>query len=109
MRLRSRSSVAVSLLVPLALVALTVAVGANGTPSLQGTVTLILCNLIVVLGLQVFIGNSGVYSFGQLGFASGRRLRRGAAHPAGRLRPAADARPPRPDRRRPSSARCSRP
>jgi branched-chain amino acid transport system permease protein len=37
---------------------------------LQGTVTLILCNLIVVLGLQVFIGNSGVYSFGQLGFAS---------------------------------------
>jgi branched-chain amino acid transport system permease protein len=45
-------------------------VGANGTPSLQGTVTMILCNLIIVLGLQVFIGNSGVYSFGQLGFAS---------------------------------------
>ncbi len=69
-RLRSRPSLAVSLLVPLALVALTVAIGANGTPSLQGTVTLILCNLIIVLGLQVFIGNSGVYSFGQLGFAS---------------------------------------
>jgi branched-chain amino acid transport system permease protein len=46
------------------------AVGANGTPSLRGTVTMILCNLIIVLGLQVFIGNSGVYSFGQLGFAS---------------------------------------
>ncbi len=29
-----------------------------------------LCNLIIVLGLQVFIGNSGVYSFGQLGFAT---------------------------------------
>ncbi|HEX6752436.1 MAG TPA: branched-chain amino acid ABC transporter ATP-binding protein/permease [Solirubrobacterales bacterium] len=58
------------MLVPLALVALTVAIGANGTPSLQGTVTTILCNLIIVLGLQVFIGNSGVYSFGQLGFAS---------------------------------------
>jgi branched-chain amino acid transport system permease protein len=69
-RLRSRSSLAVSLLVPLALVALTMAVGASGTPSLQGTVTMILCNLIIVLGLQVFIGNSGVYSFGQLGFAS---------------------------------------
>ncbi len=69
-RLRSRSSLGVSLLVPLALVALTVAVGANGTPSLRGTVTMILCNLIIVLGLQVFIGNSGVYSFGQLGFAS---------------------------------------
>jgi branched-chain amino acid transport system permease protein len=69
-RLRSRSTVGVSLLIPLALVAITMAVGANGTPSLRGTVTTILCNLIVVLGLQVFIGNSGVYSFGQLGFAS---------------------------------------
>jgi branched-chain amino acid transport system permease protein len=69
-RLRSRASLAVSLLVPLALVGLTAVVGANGTPSLQGTVTAILCNLIIVLGLQVFIGNSGVYSFGQLGFAS---------------------------------------
>jgi branched-chain amino acid transport system permease protein len=47
-----------------------VLVGANGTASLQGTVTLILCNLIIVLGLQVFIGNSGVYSFGQLAFAA---------------------------------------
>jgi branched-chain amino acid transport system permease protein len=58
------------LLVPLVLVALTAVVGASGTPSFEGTVTLILCNLIVVLGLQVFIGNSGVYSFGQLGFAA---------------------------------------
>jgi branched-chain amino acid transport system permease protein len=58
------------LLVPLALIAITVLVGANGTPSLRGTVTLILCNLIVVIGLQVFVGNSGVYSFGQLGFAT---------------------------------------
>jgi len=51
-------------------VALTAVVGASGTPSFEGTVTLILCNLIIVLGLQVFIGNSGVYSFGQLGFAA---------------------------------------
>jgi branched-chain amino acid transport system permease protein len=58
------------LVVPLVLVALTAVVGASGTPSFEGTVTLILCNLIVVLGLQVFIGNSGVYSFGQLGFAA---------------------------------------
>lgn len=69
-RLRSRSSLAVSLLAPLTLVAIAVAIGASGTPSLRGTVTTILCSLIVVLGLQVFIGNSGVYSFGQLGFAS---------------------------------------
>jgi branched-chain amino acid transport system permease protein len=68
--LRSPASAATSLVVPLLLVALTVAVGASGTPSFEGTVTLILCNLIVVLGLQVFIGNSGVYSFGQLGFAA---------------------------------------
>lgn len=69
-RLRSPSSAAASLLVPLALVGLTAVVGASGTPSFEGTVTLILCNLIIVLGLQVFIGNSGVYSFGQLGFAA---------------------------------------
>ncbi|MGN6254468.1 MAG: branched-chain amino acid ABC transporter ATP-binding protein/permease [Solirubrobacterales bacterium] len=68
--LRSPASAATSLAVPLVLVALTVVVGASGTPSFEDTVTLILCNLIVVLGLQVFIGNSGVYSFGQLGFAA---------------------------------------
>jgi branched-chain amino acid transport system permease protein len=69
-RFRSRTSTAASLLLPLALIALTVLAGAKGTPSFQSTVTLILCNLIVVLGLQVFVGNSGVYSFGQLGFAA---------------------------------------
>lgn len=54
---------------PLALVAATAAIGAGAAPALQGIVTLALCNLIIVLGLQVFIGNSGIYSFGQLGFA----------------------------------------
>ncbi|HET7590943.1 MAG TPA: branched-chain amino acid ABC transporter ATP-binding protein/permease [Solirubrobacterales bacterium] len=54
----------------MALIAIAVLVGASGTPSFQGTVTLVLCNLVVVLGLQVFVGNSGVYSFGQLGFAT---------------------------------------
>jgi branched-chain amino acid transport system permease protein len=68
--LRSPASAATSLVVPLVLVALTAAVGASGTPSFEETVTLILCNLTIVLGLQVFIGNSGVYSFGQLGFAA---------------------------------------
>src|SRR5690349_24189193 len=69
-RLRSRASLSVSLLAPLVLIALAALVGADGTRSLQGTVTTILCNLVIVLGLQVFIGNSGVYSFGQLGFAA---------------------------------------
>ncbi|HEX5610280.1 MAG TPA: branched-chain amino acid ABC transporter ATP-binding protein/permease [Solirubrobacterales bacterium] len=67
---RSRRSATVSLLAPLALIAIVVLIGANGAPSFQGTVTLVLCNLIVVIGLQVFVGNSGVYSFGQLGFAT---------------------------------------
>jgi branched-chain amino acid transport system permease protein len=69
-RFRSRPSAAASLLAPLVLIAIVALIGANGTPSFQGTVTLILCNLIVVVGLQVFVGNSGVYSFGQLGFAT---------------------------------------
>jgi branched-chain amino acid transport system ATP-binding protein/branched-chain amino acid transport system permease protein len=68
--LRSPASAATSLLIPLVLVVLTAVVGASGTPAFEDTVTMILCNLIVVLGLQVFIGNSGVYSFGQLGFAA---------------------------------------
>jgi branched-chain amino acid transport system permease protein len=69
-RFRSRPSAAVSLLAPLTLIAIVVLVGIEGTPSFQSTVTLILCNLIIVTGLQVFVGNSGVYSFGQLGFAT---------------------------------------
>ena len=68
--LRTRRSVAVSLLIPLVLIAATALVGVNGTPSLRGTVITILSNMVIVLGLQVFIGNSGVYSFGQLGFAA---------------------------------------
>lgn len=69
-RFRTRQSAAASLLVPLLLITITALVGANGTPSFQDTVTAILCNLIIVIGLQVFVGNSGVYSFGQLGFAT---------------------------------------
>jgi branched-chain amino acid transport system permease protein len=68
-RFRSRSTL-VSLLIPLALIGAVALVGATGTPSLEGTVIQILCNLIIVVGLQVFVGNSGVYSFGQLGFAT---------------------------------------
>jgi branched-chain amino acid transport system permease protein len=69
-RFRTRQSAAASLLVPLLAIAIVALLGANGTPSFQDTVTTILCNLIIVIGLQVFVGNSGVYSFGQLGFAT---------------------------------------
>ena len=67
---RSPPSLAMSAAVPLVLIAATTLTGAGGTASLQSTVTLLLCNLIVVVGLQIFIGNSGVYSFGQVGFAA---------------------------------------
>ena len=60
----------VSLIVPLSLIALAVALGAGGSASFNASVTLILCNLTIVCGLQVFIGNSGVYSFGQIAFAA---------------------------------------
>jgi branched-chain amino acid transport system permease protein len=69
-RFRTRQSAAASALIPLLLIAIVALLGANGTPSFQDTVTAILCNLIIVIGLQIFVGNSGVYSFGQLGFAT---------------------------------------
>jgi branched-chain amino acid transport system permease protein len=68
--LRSREATILSVLVPLGLLGGVVAIGAGGGPSLEASVTLILCNLIIVCGLQVFIGNSGVYSFGQISFAA---------------------------------------
>jgi branched-chain amino acid transport system permease protein len=70
MRLRSRGASAVSLLAPVGLVGATVALGLGGSASFQASVTLILCNLVVVCGMQVFIGNSGVFSFGQVAFAA---------------------------------------
>jgi branched-chain amino acid transport system permease protein len=70
MQLRSRAAGVASLLAPLALVGVTVMIGLSGSASFQASVTLILCNLIVVCGMQVFIGNSGVYSFGQVAFAA---------------------------------------
>jgi branched-chain amino acid transport system permease protein len=69
-RLRSPTSLAVSVSVPLLLIAALAGLGDAGTASFRDTMTLILCNLIVVCGLQVFIGNSGIYSFGQVGFAA---------------------------------------
>jgi branched-chain amino acid transport system permease protein len=67
---RSRRRALVSVAVPLGLIAGATLLGAAGSVSLQGTVALALCDLVIVLGLQVFVGNSGIYSFGQLGFAA---------------------------------------
>jgi branched-chain amino acid transport system permease protein len=69
-RLQSRRSLALSATVPLLLIAAAWAMGEGAGPSLRSEVTLILCTGVIVCGLQLFIGNSGIYSFGHLAFAS---------------------------------------
>jgi branched-chain amino acid transport system permease protein len=69
-RLRTQRSLAVSVLAPLALIAAAWAVGEGAGPSLRSEVTLILCTVVIVCGLQLFIGGSGIYSFGHLAFAA---------------------------------------
>jgi branched-chain amino acid transport system permease protein len=56
------------LLGPGALVVLIVAVASLGTLAQQRTVTQMLINLVFVVGLYVFVGNSGVLSFGHASF-----------------------------------------
>jgi branched-chain amino acid transport system permease protein len=56
---------------PVILAALVIGVtmlGALGSAVLQTTLVTMLINLILVVGLYVFVGNSGVFSFGQVGF-----------------------------------------
>ncbi|CCH74875.1 putative High-affinity branched-chain amino acid transport system permease protein livM [Nostocoides australiense Ben110] len=66
-RLAGRLGVPLSLFALVAVVATIVyAVSPN---SLQQAVIVILINIVLVVGLYVFTGNSGVYSFGQLAFA----------------------------------------
>ena len=43
---------------------------ATGGPVTKGVVVVALINLILVVGLYVFVGNSGVFSFGSIGFAA---------------------------------------
>jgi branched-chain amino acid transport system permease protein len=50
------------------LVALVVGVYETGSAATQTVVVIFLINLLVVLGLQAFTGNSGVVSFGQVAF-----------------------------------------
>jgi branched-chain amino acid transport system permease protein len=55
----------VGLLVPLALVAVLLA---GISPDVESSVIAALINLVVVVGLYVFVGNSGVLSFGHISF-----------------------------------------
>jgi branched-chain amino acid transport system permease protein len=57
-----------SSLVSILLVGLVVGVYETGAPVTQTVVLIFLYNLLVVLGLQVFTGNSGVVSFGHVAF-----------------------------------------
>ena len=43
---------------------------ATGGSVTKGVVVVAMINLILVVGLYVFVGNSGVFSFGSIGFAS---------------------------------------
>ncbi len=42
----------------------------TGSSVTRGVVVVALINLVLVVGLYVFVGNSGVFSFGSIGFAS---------------------------------------
>ena len=70
--MRGRGGAAGRALVPIAgpagVVLLVVLVAGMGTLAQQRTVTLMLVHLVFVLGLYVFIGNSGVLSFGHASF-----------------------------------------
>ena len=58
----------VPLVVPLAMVGAIVLLAALGSPFIQRRVTLGLIDLVAVVGLYIFVGNSGVLSFGHVGF-----------------------------------------
>ena len=43
-------------------------IGANASPVIRTTVITFFINLVLVVGLQCFVGNSGVFSFGHVAF-----------------------------------------
>ena len=49
-------------------VAIIIGIGSFGSRVTQTTLTNMLISLIVVVGLYLFVGNSGVFSFGHVGF-----------------------------------------
>lgn len=67
---RSRLRLAAELLGPLALVGVVALVAARLSTSDQTDAISVLVTATIVIGLYVFIGNSGVISFGQISFAA---------------------------------------
>ena len=64
----SRVAAVWPLLVPAALVASITALASLSSSSLQRTVTTMLIDLVLVVGLYIFAGNSGILSFGHMSF-----------------------------------------
>lgn len=56
-----------SLLTLVALIGLVTLLASRGSPVLQNILVNALINLILVIGLYIFVGNSGVFSFGHIG------------------------------------------
>ncbi|MGH9293081.1 MAG: branched-chain amino acid ABC transporter permease [Acidimicrobiales bacterium] len=67
---RARLRLAAELAGPLALVGLVALVGANLSVAQQSNAVSVLVDATIVVGLYVFIGNSGVMSFGQISFVA---------------------------------------
>lgn len=59
-----------ALLVPLVLVCVVALVGSSFGSAISGKVEVALVNLVIVVGLQIFLGNSGVLSFGHIAFVA---------------------------------------
>jgi branched-chain amino acid transport system permease protein len=57
-------------LAPMLLTAAVAGLATTGSVSTQRTATQMLVNMIVVVGLFVFVGNSGIYSFGHISFVA---------------------------------------
>jgi len=69
--LRSTLDSASPLLLPAAAVlAITAIVQAGGDELLSRVLTVALMNMVIVIGLYTFVGNSGVFSFGHIAFAA---------------------------------------
>ena len=68
--LKSRLAAAWPLLSLLAILLVVASIGSNLSPVNQRHTIEILINVVLVVGLYVFVGNSGVLSFGQMSFMS---------------------------------------
>lgn len=55
-------------LVPIVILAVVTFAFSFGSPILQRIVTTMIINLVAVVGLYIFVGNSGVFSFGHVAF-----------------------------------------